>query len=124
MNYAERFILMQALIVRRVPSHTRITPELLLKALRADNELVRQRTPDLYFQDDIGDIQREVDICLEEGLIEDSLGRKIDRTKFAVSLRRTPLGECFLGSLGSDLEEALDSMPMSDIGVLDFLSLL
>ena len=124
LSYAERFILMQALIVRRVPAHTRITPQLLLEALQADNELVMVKTPKLYFNDGLYNISQEVDICVEEGLIEDGNSRQISRAKFAVSLRRTPLGDMFLNSLGDTLKDALDDMPMSDVGILDFLSLL
>lgn len=70
------------------------------------------------------DIDDEVDICVEEGLIEDGLGRKIGRFNQAVTLRRTPKGNVFIKSLGATLTAALDEMPMSDVGVLDFLSLL
>jgi hypothetical protein len=123
-NYAERFLLMQALIVRRVPLTSRITPTLLIEALQADNELVRERCPDLYYDGGLMDLKKEVDICVEEELIEDGNGRKIGRHSQAVTLRRTERGERMLSSLEPRLEEALDSMPMSDVGVLDFLSLL
>ena len=122
-NYAERFLLLQALIIRRVPENSRIAPQLLMEALVADNEVVLTGRPGLYFNG-MKNISQEVDICLEEELIEDGLGRKIGRNAQAITLRRTKKGQMFLDSLGKDLADALDSMPMSDVGVLDFLSLL
>jgi hypothetical protein len=124
LNYAERFMSMQALIVRRVPANSRITPKLLVEALQADNELVREKRPDLYYDDGLMDIAGEVNICVEQGLIEDGNGRKIGRYNQAITLRRTELGEMFLNSLEPRFAEALDDMPMSDVGVLDFLSLI
>jgi len=124
-NYAERFLLLQAMIVRRVPHNSTIGLTLLLEALQADYELVKDRCPELYFNDNaLLNLRREVDICLEEALIEDSLRRKIGRADQAVALRRTDHGDRLLSSLEPWLEDALDSMPMSDVGVLDFLSLL
>ena len=122
-NYAERFLLLQALIVRRVPANSRIASQLLMEALQADNELVMKERPELYYHG-MMNISQEVDICIEEELIEDGLGRKIGRVAHAITLRRTKRGQMFLDSLGESLSEALDSMPMSDVGVLDFLSLL
>lgn len=123
-NYAERFLLMQALIVRRVPATARITPQLLLEALQADSELVKEKCPDLYYDHFETNLSQEVDICVEEGLIEEGLGRTVKSHRHAVSLKRTPTGQQFLDSMEPRLEDALDSMPMSDVGVLDFLSLL
>lgn len=124
-NYAERFLLLQAMIVRRVPLNSTIGLTLLLEALQEDYKLVKDRCPELYFNDDVlTNLRREVDICLEEDLIGDSLSRKIGRADQAVALRRTSQGDRLLSSLEPWLEEALDSMPMSDVGVLDFLSLL
>lgn len=123
-NYAERFLLMQALIVRRVPQNSKIAPALLLEAVAADMEKVRLRRPELYFGGGTENIGREINICIEEGLIQDALGRLIGDHTQATGLRRTAMGAMLISSLEPRLEDDLDSMPMSDVGVLDFLSLL
>jgi len=122
-NYAERFLLLQAMIVRRVPFNSTIGFTLLLEALEEDYKLVKDRCPEFYFNDNaMRNLRQEVDICVKEDLIGDSLRRKIGRADQAVALRRTEHGDRLLSSLEPWLEEALDSMPMSDVGVLDFLS--
>jgi len=128
LNYAERFLLLKALIVRRVPTNSRIPSLLLMEALQADNELVKEQAPHLYFNDYLRNISQEVGICVEEGLIEDgALVRKGRIVPIAVTpktYKRTRLGETFLKCLEPSLEGALDEMPMSDVGILDFLSLI
>ena len=127
-NYAERLLLLQALIVRRVPAASRITPILLMEALQADNALVKEETPHLYFNDHLKNLSQEVAACVDAGLIEDGTPKKVKNrwttAPVCKSYRRTPLGDQYLTSMESRLEELLDSMPMSDVGILDFLSLL
>ena len=127
-NYAERFMLMQALIVRRVPGDARITPILLMEALQADYALVEKKTPQFYFSDYRKNISQEVAACVDAGLIEDGTPRKV-KNRWTIapvckSYRRTSLGDLLLSSLEPRFQEALDSMPMSDVGILDFLSLI
>jgi len=125
-NYAERLLLLQALIVRRVPAGARVSSILLMEALQADNELVKEDCPLLYF--DCGAISKEVAACVDAGLIDDGLPRKVkNRWTQAVvvkTYRRTPLGDQFVNTLEPGLQRDLDSMPMSDVGILDFLSLI
>ena len=126
-NYSERLLLLQAMIVRRVPSHRqsqRIQPQLLMESLQADLELVREQTPELYFQDFINNLSDEVDICVDEGLIEDGWARRMGRLIRLAEYRRTKTGQQLLDTMEPRLAEALDSMPMSDVGILDFLSLI
>jgi hypothetical protein len=127
-NYAERLLLLQAMIVRRVPSHrqsSRIQPALLMEALEADLELVRQRTPDLYLNDNftIG-MQGEVTVCVVEEWIEGGWAKRMGKMISLPEYRRTEKGQRMLDSLEPRLAEALEDMSMSDVGVLDFLGLL
>jgi hypothetical protein len=129
LNYAERLLLLQALIIRRVPSTSRITPVLLLEALQGDIELVREKRPDLYFQHFSKNLSQEVQACVEVGYLEDGSERRPGRWSKnfrpgPVSYKRTEEGDRLLNSLGVRLGNSLDEMPMSDVGLLDFLSLL
>lgn len=130
LNYAERFLLLQALIIRRVPTNSRIPSLILMEALQADHKLVKEKAPHLYFNDHLKNISQEVAICVETNLIEDGQVPAVRSRRFArqapksKTYRRTRLGDQFLNSLEPRLEEALDEMPMSNVAVLDFLSLL
>jgi len=128
-NYAERLLLLQAMIVRRVPSTSRIAPVLLLEALQGDIELVREKRPDLYFQHFSNNLSQEVQACVEVGYLED--GSELRPGRWSknlrpgpVSYKRTEEGDRLLSSLEVRLEGSLDEMPMSDVGVLDFLGML
>lgn len=116
-NFAERLILLQALIIRRVPKNARIERQLLLEALQADDKLVQERKPDLYFHHTQLSLGQEVNTCIDLEYIEAG-------AKGCTSLRRTRLGDQFLSILEEHLEDHLDNMPMSEVGVLDFLSYL
>jgi len=130
LNYAERLLLLQALIVRRVPLNSRISSILLMEALQADNALVQAEQPDLYYQHFNTNLAQEVDICIDVGYIEDGVSPRKTRfgknrsTPKPPTYRRTEEGNRLLNSFERRLEDALDSMPMSDVGLLDFLSLL
>lgn len=130
LKYAERFLLLKALIVRRVPTNSRISSLLLMRALQADHELVKEKTPHLYFSDYLKNISQEVAACVEETLIEDGRVPAVKSRRFtrqdpkSKTYRRTRLGDQFLNSLEPRFQDDLDSMPMSDTGILDFLSLL
>lgn len=125
-SVGERLILLKAMIVRRVPKNTRIEAQLLMEALQADHELVREETPNLYFSHWDEYLGREVDDCLAQELIDDGVtivkGKRRGPQKHGYT--RTSLGDLFLRTLEPRLAEALEEMPMSDVGVLDFLSLL
>lgn len=122
----ERLILLKAMIVRRVPRQKRIESQLLMEALQADHDLVRQDTPHLYFSHWDEYLGREVEDCCEQELIDDGVrvvkGKR--RSPPTHGYTRTDLGDLFLRTLEPRLAEALEEMPMSDVGVLDFLSLL
>lgn len=120
LSVGERFILLQAMIVRRVPSTSKVTHQLLMEALQADNELVLETRPDLHYKYSNMNISQEVDVLIEMELIE---AIQIRPSK-PVVLRRTSQGDVLLKCLEPRLTEALDDMPMSDVGMLDFLSLL
>lgn len=125
-SIGERRILLKAMIVRRVPKNTRIESLLLMEALQADHEKVQQETPHLYFANWHSFLAQEVDDCLLQELIDDGVrivrGQRHGPAKHGYI--RTDLGDLFLKTLGDRLSDALDDMPMSDVGVLDFLSLL
>jgi len=130
-NYAERLLLLQALIVRRVPFNTRITSLLLMEALQADDALVKEQTPLLHFKDSYKNISQEVAACVDAGLIDDGQVSVVSSRRHARQVkpkaktyRRTRLGDQYLNSLEPGLRANLDSMPMSDVGILDFLSLI
>lgn len=94
-----------------------------MEALEADQKLVQQRTPDLYFTDAFTmHMSQEIEMCVDEEWIEDGWANRIGRR--LPEYRRTEKGQRMLDSLEPILAEALDDMPMSSIGVLDFLSLL
>lgn len=125
-RFGDRLILLKAMIVRRIPKNRRIESTLLMEALQADHELVREQTPHLYFSDWGSWLGQEVDDCLEQELIDDGVkvikGRR--HGPAVAGYQRTDLGNLFLRTLEPKLAEALEDMPMSDVGVLDFLSLL
>lgn len=125
-SFGERMILLKAMIVRRIPRHKRIESQLLMGALQADHELVREETPNLYFSTWYSYIGQEVDDCLEQELVDDGV-KIIKGSRHGPPTHgytRTDLGDLFLRTLEPRLAEALEEMPMSDVGVLDFLSLL
>ncbi len=121
----ERMLLLKAMIVRRVPLKRRIESMLLMEALQADHELVRERTPNLYFSNWANWLGAEVDECLVQELIDDGvkLVKGVKKGPVAHGYIRTPTGDLYLRTLEPRLAEALEEMPMSDVGVLDFLSL-
>jgi hypothetical protein len=118
-------LLLKAMIVRRVPKTSRIESQLLMEALQADHERVRVETPHLYFSHWDEYLAREVDYCRDQELIDDGVrtvkGKR--RGPNTHGYTRTSLGDIFLRTLEPKLAQALEDMPMSDVGVLDFLSL-
>jgi len=130
-NYAERLLLLQALIVRRVPTASRIKSVFLMEALQADEALVKKQTPLLHFKDRYENISQEVTACVGAGLIDDGSIKVTKRRRVTgncrpipITYKRTALGDQFLNTLEPGIQADLDSMPMSDVGILDFLSLL
>ncbi|MGE3483717.1 MAG: hypothetical protein AB7L09_03175 [Nitrospira sp.] len=123
-TYADRMLLLKAMIVRRVPRERRIASAMLMTALQADQELVRERTPQYYFSDWRSWTSSEVNSVLEQELIDDGINKKTGHGPPVLGYIRTRLGDIFLLSLEPRLAMALDEMPMSDVAVLDFLSLL
>ena len=122
----ERLLLLQAMVVRRVPEKSRVESSLLMEALQADHELVRQNTPHLYFNDWHTFVGMEVDNCVEQELLDDGIRivKGVRRGPAISSYTRTDLGNLFLKTLEPRLADALEEMPMSDVGMLDFLGLL
>lgn len=114
LNEAERFLLFQATIVRRVPRNRWIPSQTLMEALQADDALVAEQCPEYWYQYFQLNLSQELAVCIEEGLVESS----------SRGFKRTADGERLLTSLEPHLAEVLDAMPMSKVGVLDFLSLL
>lgn len=123
-SVGERLLLLKAMIVRRVPKTRRIESQLLFEALQADHELVRVQTPHLYFTNWRNYLGAEVDECVGQELLDDGINKATGRGPTTHGYTRTKLGDLYLRTLEPRLEEALDSMPMSDVGVLDFLGLL
>ncbi len=124
LSVCERHLLMKAMIVRRVPNVVWIKSQLLMEALQADYELVRSKTPEYYYAEWNWWISREVDECIEQELISDGINKKTGKGPTNHGFTRTSLGNTYLRTLEPRLAEALDFMPMSDVGVLDFLSLI
>ena len=125
-SLGERLLLLKCMVVRRVPSARRIESQLLMEALQADHELVRNKSPHLYFNAWDSYIGQEVEDCVELELLDN--GVKLVRGKPVLpttsGYTRTKLGCIFLETLEPRLLDALDQMPMSNIGVLDFLGLM
>lgn len=119
----ERYLLMKAMIVRRVPANRRINSVLLMEALEADYELVRIDTPHYYYAGWNSWIAQEVSVCEDQELIFDGINKSTGKGPPMHGYTRTNLGEIYLKTLEFPLSEALEDMPMSDVGVLDFLSL-
>jgi hypothetical protein len=115
--FSERFLLRKALILRRISSVRSLPIDVLLRSLVADEELVRTKTPQFYFQDDWLDFRVEIDECVDDGLIEWTIPAGSGTT-----LKRTRLGDQFLKTLEPRLQDGMDDMPMSGDGVLDFLA--
>lgn len=124
-SVGERLLLLMAMIVRRVPEKRRIESQLLLEALQADHELVRKNTPHLYFTNWHDYLGQEVEQCLQMELIDDGVkivkGKRIGPPTHGYI--RTEGGSLFLKTLEPRLAGPLEDMPMSSVGVLDFLSL-
>lgn len=119
-NLSERLLLLWACIVRRVPSTAWITSDLLLQMIERDQSLVQAKAPQYYYcYDQMIGYEYEIAAVVENGLIEESANRS-STPKY----RRTPLGDVFLKSIEPRLSDALDQMPMTDEGLLDFLGLL
>jgi hypothetical protein len=127
-NLVDRLLLMQAMIVRRVPMATRITSIMLMERLQEDHQLVAEKAPHYYFSDDKYSLSGEVQSCVDIGLIEDGTTSAVkNRWTMAPTPRtykRTAMGDQFLRTLEDRFQQALDDMPMSDKGLLDFLSLI
>ena len=123
LTVVERHLLMKAMILRRVPSNRRIDSLLLMSALGADYELVRKETPQYYYADWNWWIAQEVEACVEQELVFDGVNKQTGKGPPTHGYTRTNLGDIYLRTLEPRLADALEAMPMSDVGVLDFLSL-
>ena len=113
----ERFLLRKVLILRRISDTKSLRMDQLLEHLEEDERLVQEKAPELYFQDDWSDLRRDIDDCVEDGLIE-----WISPIGSTQTLKRTRLGEQFMKTLEPRLQRGADDMPMSGNNLLDFLA--
>ena len=111
----ERLLLRKALILRRVFDNKTVPMDMLLKSLEEDENLVREQTPQLYYQDAWNDLRYDIDDCVDDGLLEWTIPIGSGKT-----LKRTRLGNQFMKTLEPRLRDGVDEMPMSGDDLLDY----